>query len=807
MDTVPFSVLESATDNHPKLQELPIDGFIDTITGDPEISPHKEGEAWSPARYAPGALRRKDQVLGLSCMGLDFDRGQDGKVGLTPEDSQKLFNWLADTNYKYAAHNTFSSGSVYPREKLRLVLFFSREVKASEYARIWHALYDQLPVKPDKACADATRIYFSPRIPTADHLKYYQRNTDGEKFIDVEKLLGSRQLALDLNGVSEHRDWLCELRTCKDKHNTLIRAAYWLGAEGYRLGYSQSKTIEDAWSQAERELRANTASDPVKDWSLAQKTARKQASEGWLAEQASHALQAQAVESFRVTEKMALAATAALRKELKLVGSDYAQLTNASYRLGRYTPHVLNTEHVKKELFKAATQSHVGTGQEGFITGAEAHAAIDTGVARGQKNPLYIYTGWKSQLLIDQEKGTIMICDENAKVVFGKHPEVEGLLRWNVRRNMPFFSYAPPWETPKTDFPCPVADADATDAGHWLAKQLGRPLASSERTLRIMNQVAEQHSWDPFLEWLEGLQWDGQGRLDSWLHRVCKVEDNGYHKLVGSKFVLSAVARTILPGCDAQHVLVLVGRQGIGKSRALRELCGAEYFCANIGDIHKEEAVFNLQKYVIVELAELAAFRKAEMEVIKRFISDSSEDLRRKYARNSESIVRRAVLAGTTNQKEFLSDPSGNRRFWPVQCRHELDLDWLKDNREQLWAEAFDRVRRGEKWWPEKGETALAAVGINEYVDTDDLTSELDFFEKEFKCWPIQASNLPPPYEGQLDLQRKFKWVTVQQLHYIVGTEITSRPDQLRVSKMALFRGWEKTNMIVAGRNMKVWRI
>ena len=801
--TVRFSVFSSAQDNQPKTQELPLVTFIESLTGDPEVSDAKEtGEAWSPAYYPEGARRKKEAVEGLGCIGLDFDRGRDGQPGLTDEDSEALFDWLAKEKLLFASHNSFSSGAVHPREKLRVVLFFDREVSPVEYKTIWERLYDKLPVKPDKACSDASRIYFSPRVPAA-HLKHYQANTDGEKLLEVDKILGPRLPSLN---VPDQRDWHKELRTTKEKHNTLVRAAYWWGLEGYARGRSQERTVGEAWIECRNALEKNP--DPVKDWAAAEKTARAQASLGWETAQKESSLQAEAVDNFKVTEKMAAAATAALRKELKLVETDYGQLPNAAYRLGRYTPHVLNTAHVKKELFKAATQHTRATGAEGFLTDTEAHAAIDTGVARGQKNPLFVYAGWKTQLVIDPEKGTMVVCDENACLIFARHPETEGLLRWNVRKGKPFFCYAPPWATHKTEFPSPVEDSDAVDAGRWLAKQLGRPLASSERTLRAMNDVAKQNSWDPFREWLEGLKWDGQARLDSWLHHACGVEDSPYHRLVGSKFVMSAVARTLTPGCDAQYVLVLVGKQGIGKSRAFRELCGAENFCANIGDIHKEEASFCLEKYVLVELAELAAFRKAEMEVIKRFISDTSEDLRRKYARNSEVIVRRAVLAGTTNVKEFLVDPTGNRRFWPVLCADRLDLAWITLHRDQLWAEALHRVQKGEKWWPNPEEARLCEVGIEEYVDLDDLATELEFFKKEFKAWPPHVFGEATLQEGQLDpATRKFLWVTVKQVHQVVGTEVTSRADQLRITKMCQHLGWEKTNRIVGGRNLKIWRI
>lgn len=524
-------------------------------------------------------------------------------------------------------------------------------------------------------------------------------------------------------------------------------------------------------------------------------------------EQQEEALQAEALENFTVTEKMATSATTALKKEIKFVAADFNQLSGAAFRLGRYTPHVLNTEHVKKELFKAATQHSKG-GADGFVTDSEARAIIDSGVERGQKKPLFVYAGWRKQLVVDQEKGTVIVCDENAALFFQHHPEVDGLIRFNVRKGKPFFEYAPTWQTSRTEFPCPIEDRDAVDAGRWLATQMGKPMAGAERTLKALNTVAENNQYDPFEDWLKGLSWDGVPRLDSWLSKTCGVEDNDYHQAVGSKFVISAVARTLTPGCDAQHVLVLVGPQGIGKSRAFRTLCGAEYFCSNIGDIHKEEAVFNLSKYVIVELAELAAFKKAEMETIKRFISDTSEDLRRKYARNSEAVIRRAVFGATTNVKEFLQDPTGNRRFWPVECRGAVNTDWLEENRDQLWAEALVRHTAGETWWLDQEQEKILKLVHEGHTDTDALMERLEFFNKPFERWPQDVLGQTMCAPGQVEAgSNRFLWVTIPQVHLILGTDIRNRTDQIRVKRMLQQKGWHESSTRIDQIKVKIFRM
>lgn len=807
-----LSFFTSAKDNLTKSRKLRASELINAFTEEPEVvnslNPEEKvnGPAWSPAIWSDGEPRAKEKVQGLSCVALDFDKSSDGLDGLTEHEHNAVFEWVEHNKWLFATHSSYTSGFCYPRRKFRLVLFTNRDVTPKEYEQLWDVITSGSPVAPDRSRRAVASIYFLPRVPVA-HKDLYESWWGGERLLEVDKILPSRgkKTPLGLNDASVDRDWRKELRECRDKHHTLVRAAFRFGVNALHDNIPRERVADVVWSTCEAELKANRVADGVKDWPAAERTAKSQALLGWDRAHAERGAVTESVTKFIANDKQLAAAQNALRKELKLVAADATQLAGAAYRLGRFSPHVLAEEHVKRELFKCVTQTSVGA--EAFVQETETRAAIDANVARGQKNPLYVYTGWKQSLVLDEE-GKIIACDENAKLFFEHHPDVEGLLRWNVRRDMPFMEHAPPWATYRTEFPCALQDHDAYDAGRWLAKQLGKPLASVERTLKAMNAVAKRHEYDPFLEWLRGLRWDGVPRVDEWLSRSAAVEQSEYHRLVGRLFMLQAVARTITPGCEAQYVLVLVGNQGLGKSRLFRELVGKEYFCSNIGDIHKDEAVFNLGKYVVVELAELAAFKKAEMEVIKRFVSDADEDLRRKYAVNSERLQRRAVFGGTTNVQDFLQDTE-NRRFWPVGCSVPMNLHWLVANREQLWAEAYHRVHDlHEEWWPSREQEAeLFKPKQAEHVDSDDLFGDLSFFEEPFDNWPadVQGLGLLP---GQIDVSTKmFKWVTVAQIHIFLGTDIKSRGDQLRIKKMCLQKKWQAAAVFSSKKTLKVWRI
>ena len=168
------------------------------------------------------------------------------------------------------------------------------------------------------------------------------------------------------------------------------------------------------------------------------------------------------------------------------------------------------------------------------------------------------------------------------------------------------------------------------------------------------------------------------------------------------------------PGCKFDSVLILEGSQGLGKSMALRYCIatfgGQDFFLDSVGDIRSKDTLMTMQGKMIVEIAELASFRKSENEEIKAFITRQVDEYRPPYGR---TVVRRAryfVLAGSTNEVDdgYLTDDTGNRRYWPVKCG-SIDAEAMKDAAPQLWAEAVTRYRAGERTWLTAEEAVLSA--------------------------------------------------------------------------------------------------
>ena len=203
----------------------------------------------------------------------------------------------------------------------------------------------------------------------------------------------------------------------------------------------------------------------------------------------------------------------------------------------------------------------------------------------------------------------------------------------------------------------------------------------------------------PVRDWLGALRWDGKARLDRCLHRYLGAEDTQLNAQLGSKWFIGAVARIMSPGCAMHTSLVLVGRQGLGKSRACKALMPwPTWFCDTDLPLGSKDAYLQIQGVWIQEIAELHALVKAGNDKAKSFLSRCEDRYRRPYGRRMETHPRQVVFIGTTNDVEFLTDPTGSRRYWPVVAR-QIDLPGITAARDQLWAEAAARYAQEERWW------------------------------------------------------------------------------------------------------------
>lgn len=295
----------------------------------------------------------------------------------------------------------------------------------------------------------------------------------------------------------------------------------------------------------------------------------------------------------------------------------------------------------------------------------------------------------------------------NAITVLSFDPRWKGILRYDQFAQNIRFMREPEWhEDDKPAFPFEVwTDSSANCLDAWLRRHWALELPAAT-VMQGAAMVAERDAYNPLRDWLATLKWDGVERLASWGVDYLGAADNAYTKAVCTKWLISAVARAYKPGCKADHVLILEGPQGRGKSTALEALAGRDWFTDTPIDIGNKDAYLALRGKWIVELAELATLKKSDADRAKAFFSSPVDTYRPPYGRTVQAFPRSCVFAGSVNAGEYLTDDTGNRRYWPVKCGI-IDVEGLREARAQIWAEAIVRFGEGATWWPTYEESKL----------------------------------------------------------------------------------------------------
>ena len=218
--------------------------------------------------------------------------------------------------------------------------------------------------------------------------------------------------------------------------------------------------------------------------------------------------------------------------------------------------------------------------------------------------------------------------------------------------------------------------------------------------LDAFSEVLLSTGYHPIKDYLNGLVWDEAKRLDTMLVEYFGAEDNEYTRTVTRKTLVAAVARVMEPGVKFDTMLVLIGPQGIGKSTLWRKLARA-YFSDSLTTVQGKEAYEQLIGKWILEFGELAAMKRSDEEWTKHFLSKSVDSFRVAYGRNTTDFPRQCIFVGSANHTHFLKDPTGNRRFWSVDCCitkavKKVFADMTETVVDQIWAEAAELYRQGE---------------------------------------------------------------------------------------------------------------
>lgn len=347
----------------------------------------------------------------------------------------------------------------------------------------------------------------------------------------------------------------------------------------------------------------------------------------------------------------------------------------------------------------------------------------------------------------------------------------------------------PPWNKPEKFKPHAVTDNDVSSLTVYLEKRGIR--IGTAMTAKMLDAAVRYNPRNPAQEYFAGLQWDGVKRLDTWLQVYCGAtkEAGEYVTAIGRKWLCAIVKRVFEPGTKFDHMLILEGDQGIGKSTIFKELAtihGQAYFddTIRVADIGTARVVPKLQGVLIVEIAELAGIRKHDVEELKAAITTTSDRTVLKYQNEPTTYPRKFVFAGTINPLDgYLSDPTGNRRFWPVTAK-KIDIDGLVRVKEQLWAEALIAVRSGEKLYLDNALSDTASHIASERVLEHPWVQQLSKFT-----------------DGKLLVEKDELWTELEVRDRTKRTTVLSH----EISKIMTKLGFKSTQKRIKGDRAYCW--
>jgi predicted P-loop ATPase len=320
---------------------------------------------------------------------------------------------------------------------------------------------------------------------------------------------------------------------------------------------------------------------------------------------------------------------------------------------------------------------------------------------------------WQSQLSLT-DKGRVKGSTSNIETILLRHDRWRDKLSYNERSDQVLVDPGSPL-TPDAVGQRAYVDRDDSRVGTFLEREYGIDISPSSPKLRgAVALVAAQKTYDPVRDYLNGLVWDGQSRLDRMLVDYFSAEDTTLNRALGSMWMISAVARAYRPGCKVDHVTILEGEQGDLKSSTVHALAGGEpNYADGLPDLKNKDAADYVRGPWIIEFSELSTLERSDVGALKGFITRLSDRYRSSYAYRTQTHPRRCVFIGTTNDGAYLKDTTGNRRFWPVETG-KCQLDAMRRDRDQLWAEARARYEAGEPWWITKTEHAKAVERVQE---------------------------------------------------------------------------------------------
>lgn len=383
--------------------------------------------------------------------------------------------------------------------------------------------------------------------------------------------------------------------------------------------------------------------------------------------------------------------------------------------------------------------------------------------------------------ILNDEGGLKPTSLHNAQLFLRHHPGLKDMYWYDEFADLIFVAHPLPGETATLPYPRELKDHDDTALAAWMNANGLAPSISTAGA--IIRERAFGIVTNPFIDWASALKWDGQKRIDTWLTYYAGAADTDYTRLVGRRFLISAMARGLNPGCKVDTMLVVEGAQGLKKSTMVRVLCGDDWFSDQLGDVRTKESAELLQGVWIIEVPEMDKFERPEANAVKAFLSRRFDRYRPPYGKTPQRRERRVIFFGTINPDGvgYLKDTTGNRRYWPVAVT-AIDIEALAADRDQLWAEAKVAYEAGERWWLEDDEGDIVKP-------EQDARRDDDVWEPKVREW-LDAAGDELKYDDKRKINIKV-FTSSEVLWKSLGVELKNQKqsEKIRISKILKLLG------------------
>lgn len=328
---------------------------------------------------------------------------------------------------------------------------------------------------------------------------------------------------------------------------------------------------------------------------------------------------------------------------------------------------------------------------------------------------------WRARLLTTEKGQTKAVRDNVVLAIDGiadeDVPGIDeacGVIAFNEFTNDVMKLQAPPWGTGAGVW----QEEDELEMGNWLTRKYWLPSMPRGTLEEAVLMVAKRHRYHPIRARVESLRgsWDREKRLATWLRRACMEEDEideptqEYLARVGTWLLMAMCARVLPekkdgtriirgPGTKFDYMVIFEGAQGAKKS-TLASVLGWGHSADTGLVLGEKDSYQNLQGVWVYEWGELDSLNRSEVTRVKNFVSSPKDRFRASFDRRPKDYPRQVVFIGTTNEDHYLVDPTGNRRFWPVGVTREIDIPWVTENLDQMFAEALVYLDAGERFHP-----------------------------------------------------------------------------------------------------------